>query len=349
MARRYSPYYANEGRYGGVGQAVGNLGALFADMNDPSREIAADRAAWAARRDREDVIDTTQSRQGRGEIADMFAQFDPETYDPRQVLAAGVRNNAYDPNELGDLFMVASGNLPGMDDAQRAGAYVGTGQTISPDDAFSIPGRDTVANRNFGYDMDELRVEEQGKMDREMAGIRNKPLSRDQLMASLFMQDPELAAEARPALYGEGSGSGTDPSLQAGRWADLEADVDEAINLLAGDLGFEDAAAIPPDLRSKLLNDSMELVREGQMTPRNALSQVLPRYNVRAEDPTTLFNPGSWFSGPEVQYDEPAMAPQQPPSTGGPQPGMVEMSDDGVRYRFTGGDPADPNNWQQVD
>lgn len=315
MARRYNPYYVNEGRYGGVGQAIGNLGQIFADMNDPMRGAAVDRAAWSARRDREDVIDTTMARGGRETLGNIFENYSPETYSPQQVMAEAVRSNAYDPDDIGTLFQVASGNLPGMSDQQRAGAYTGTGGTIGPDDAFSLEGANDIAMRNAGFDQDLQQIKEQGDyrtaIDVQALKDRNDPMSRDQLLASLFMSEgPEAATEAQAALYGRGSGGRSgDPWMEAKRRSDIEADVFNTIDTIVTDMGL-DPSTVPPELRQQVAEEALAQVRNSEASPRAAAMAAFQARNPRAEGLGWLFD-----GSPRLEYDE-TPAPRQPDLAG---------------------------------
>jgi len=219
MAQRFSPYYANEGRYGGVGKAVGNLGQVFADMNDPSAGIATDRAAWDTRKNMEDVTDTTMARSGRGKAAELILSGDPGGDDMRQLFASVIEGGSYTPSETAKLLQAIQGNIKGATDEERAGAYVGGGGTISPDDAFSIDGRNEVAGRNAGYAQELEALKGANSQAETMMGKRfdlNNPTGRDDTVGSVFRsQGAEAGNEAYRAMYGTGSG-GTGAGVGAG-------------------------------------------------------------------------------------------------------------------------------------
>jgi len=315
MAARYSPYYVNEGRYGGVGQSIGQLGQVFADMNDPSRNIAADQAGWQTRKLREDVQNSTEARGGRGQIADIISTMDPATMDPRQIISTGVRNNSYEPSKIGDLFEVMMGNVPGATDAQRAGARVGAGKVVAPNDAFSLPGQDAIATRNAGFDS-TLQAEKATQSSNQL--IRGKqfdvnnpgPLSRDQLLSDLFQtQGPEAADSARQVLYNQtgagDSGAGGYSWLDAKRKAEIEGLISKEVNSVPLDLGL-DGGAVPPELRSIIINGAMDLVENQGATPAAAVGKMLQQYQVKKEGESSMFSPSTWGNGdPRVGYTPP--------------------------------------------
>lgn len=332
MPRGINPYYANEGRYAGVGQAVGNLGQVFLQMNDPSNLAKADALGWQARGDREQVIDTQRTRASRDQLGDIFATMDPNTFDQRQVLSEAVRGDVYDPNQIGDLFRVAQSNVPGFSDDQVARSVIGAGGDIGKDDAFSLTGQQNIADRNFGYEND-LAQQKQAADYRQAIDLQNqKPLSRDQMIGQLFQtQGPEAAQEGVASMYApRATGAGSDPLVSAKRRADLE---DLLMSEMATQLGPEVAEiGVPPELRGEVVTEALRLVEQEGLAPIEAITQVLGGLDVSTQGT-------GWFDGdPRVEY---APKAQQAPAP--IQPGAVE---DG--YEFLGGDPSQPQNWRKV-
>lgn len=162
MPRRANPYYAPSGPYQGVAEGITNLGAMFMPP-DAANVAGAEASAWGARKAREDVVDTRAARQGRSALGDLFANYDRSTYDPRQVLAESIRSGAYDPAEIGTLFRVGAGNLPGMTEEDRTGALVGTGTTLGPNAAVSMDHQDRIRRENRQADMMLQGMQEAGK------------------------------------------------------------------------------------------------------------------------------------------------------------------------------------------
>jgi len=146
MARTYNPYAS---QYEGAIRAAGELGQQFLKSTNPAAGIEAEALGWQANKDRQSALDSIDARGGRKRVGSMISGYDPadpNTWDPAQLAGAAVSSGAFDadPKKLGSLFQVLTGNLPGMSAEQRAGAYVGAGNAISPKDAFSPPDREFV-------------------------------------------------------------------------------------------------------------------------------------------------------------------------------------------------------------
>jgi len=238
--------------------------------------VAADKAGWDSRANRENIIDQTMARDSRGEIADMFA--DAENYQglqPNQIIAAGVRGNAFDNDydQMAKLFQVSTGNMGGTDE-QRAGAYVGGGKTIDVGDAFSLAGQQDIADRDFDYGMD--------KQD-------------DQQAAS--MQEV-FAKEQAKAQYGTGTGTGTSTAMEVKRWADVEDSVDQATTDLVAGLGYLDEA--PGELFNILNVRAMDLVRNQGLSPREAVSRASQEINLEVDQDRWLP-----YDADNFTYDQP--------------------------------------------
>lgn len=63
------------------------------------------------------------------------------------------------PGDIGDLFLTLMANAPGSSDDASARAFVGSGKAIGENDAFSLGGRDAVAERNTLNDIREQQAE----------------------------------------------------------------------------------------------------------------------------------------------------------------------------------------------
>lgn len=286
MPRGINPYYADAGSYDAIGQGVNNLASLFLQTPDAARGAQADALAWRARESREGVRDAQRARAGQHELADIFENYTPETYDPRAVMGAALRNNVYkDPSALGNLFLAAAGNLPGMTDDQRVGAMVGTGRPLSSTSSVSREHQTALLDNAARREIEVAQAKGAGR-----------PLSRDELVADTAVREgAEAAARLRERLYG-GRGSDTNPLLDATRRADLERDVDETITIYAEDMGLE-PSQVTPATRTRLLGEAMERVLGGQ-TPRNAVGDLFTQLNARAEG-TGLFD-----GDPRLAIDE---------------------------------------------
>lgn len=308
MARQPNPYYADAGRLNPVNQGLTNLaqvGQMFLSGPDPRTRAATLSSAWDARRNREEVTDIVDRRGGRQQLGDVFAGYQPDTYDPRQVLGTALRSGAMDPEDLGTLFRVAAGNLPGMSDQQRAGAVIGAGGRIGPDSAFSIGDRESVAGRNAANEQALRQMREAAAMERLQyetgAEAEQGPTSRDELLTSLFMNEgPDAAGQARTALYGESGGASANPWLEATRRSNVEGDVETVLNSMIEGMGLE-SGAVPPELRTQIVREAMRGIQEGS-TPTAEVGRLLQQLNVRAEDP-------GWFRDPRLVYDEAPGAP----------------------------------------
>lgn len=169
MPRGPNPYFAPSGQYEGIAQSINNLGQAFLAGNDPLRKAQGEQAAWGARTSMEEVKDSMAAREGRQELGNFFSNYDPETYAPQQVIGQAVASNAYNPDDLGQLMLVAAGNLQGMSDEQKAGALLGTGETLGENEFVSVGDREGGRQSNFQNDMAIQRMEEQAETDRDLA------------------------------------------------------------------------------------------------------------------------------------------------------------------------------------
>lgn len=335
MPIRANPYQADAGQYNAIGQGINNLGQAFLAANDPLAGARAEQAAWAARANREKVMDAMDARGGRGQLGELLRTFDP-TGDHRELFAQGVGSGAMDPDDLGGLFRTMMANFGGSDE-QVARSFAGAGDAIGVDDAFSLGGRDQVAGRNHQYDVardqatptlnealgrqfmaGQLGVQDiypnrfaaANKYNAE-AGQVGAPGSRDELMAWTAIHDsPEAAGALRPHLYGPGGGAGGPggadglggvDELAATRRSALGEAADEAINNYATDLGL-DPSDIPTQLRGALLDGAVRMMLDDSAAdPRAAVSQLWQQFGMGAE-PRGLFGRGR-----ELVYDQEAM------------------------------------------
>lgn len=322
MARSPNPFYqANSGPYEAVGQGISNLGQLFAPP-DPVRGAQAEQAAWAARQSRENVTDLRDARSGRESMGDLFGNYDPGTGDPgyqqlsQQAIAQGIGSGAMDPDALGTLFRVGAANMGGVSDEQLGRAVVGSGTMIGQDQGVSLPDRENIAGRNFGNEQALQGQQDAAAMQRLQATLAN-----------------ERALETMGGGSGGGEGglgSEFDP-LAATRLSDLEASAEEAINNYADDLGL-DPGALPPELRTWLLDSTVQGIRAGNYPSPRAAAGALWQQAVRGtrEDSGIPFVP--FDSSTELDYE----IPQGGPSPRGsveftptaPSEGPVEISSD---------------------
>lgn len=294
MARRPNPYYmADSGRYAPVGQGLTNLASVFMSTPDAAKTAQTEALAWQARGARQEQAMQRENRQEMDRLANLFELYDPATHDNRQVLATGIRAGM-EQGDIADLFRTAAGNLEGMTDEQRAGALVGTGETLGENDAVSIARQDRLRGENQAADLSGL--------------------SRDELLANIFLtQGADAADKARGVLYNPPAPRQDQHWLNMTRQAQLEEEVVAELNALAADLGLPEGTPIPPELRGKVVPESMELIRSGGQTPRAAVAQTLRKYNPRAA------GQGWFFDGsPRVEYDAPAAAAPTPSAGGLP-------------------------------
>lgn len=290
MARGFNPYFAPAGQYTGIAEGFTNLGEAFLSANDPLNNARAEQAAWAARKSREDVADTYDQRDGRQAMADLYQNYDAATYDPRAIMSAAVRSNAYKPSDLGELMLVGAGNLPGMTDEQRVGSLVGTGKVVGADQGVSLADREAIAARNA--------------MNDQAKAVATSNPSRDQVIANLFMtRGAGAAADARDAMYFQSSGAQPNPWLEAERRSKLEGHADGVIDQLAKNMGV-DSSGVPAGLRTRVLQGAMGQIENGS-TPSSAVGQLFSDYGVEAAGT-------GWFDGdPRLTYAEPQAAPVQ--------------------------------------
>jgi len=277
MARRQNPYYtAPSGNYDAIGQGVTNLASVFMNTPNAADTAKSEALAWQARGARQEQEQAGLDRQERGRLANLFELHDPETYDPRQVMATGIRSGL-DGDELANLFLTSAGNLEGMSDAQRAGALVGTGRTLGENDAVSLDHQTQLRRDNQAADVSEL--------------------NRDGLIANIFQTEgPEAAARARDSMYSQPQPRQDQNWLNMSRKAEIEKALAGEISALPMDLGLEDGTPVPPELRGYITQNAMNLVETQGLAPRTAVAQVLSQVNARAEGT-------SWFDGdPRVEY-----------------------------------------------
>lgn len=303
--RQSNPYYvAPSGNLDAIGQGATNLASVF--MNTPN---SADRAksealAWQARGSRQDQQFAQEDREEMQRMANLFELHDPATYDPRQVMATGLRGNM-DQGDLAQLFLTATGNLPGMTEEQRTGALVGSGRTLGPDQAVSMEHQGRLREENRAAD----------------AADQTSQLSRDQALASIFTeQGPEAAEVAREAMYGPpAAGKQPDPWLEAKRRADVESAVLGEIDYLPTKMGGAGDAEVPQEVYDYILPRAMELVAEGD-TPAAAVSRVSQKMNLNLDR--------NWmipFQKDRIEYQVPSQRdtpaqPRQPAPSQGTQP-----------------------------
>lgn len=305
--RRNNPYYvAPSGNYDAIGQGITNLASVF--MNTPS---AADTAktealAWQARGAKQDQEFAAADREEMGRMANLFEMYDEQTYDPRQVLATGLRAGM-DQGDLAQLFLTSAGNL-GMSDERRAGGMVGTGRALGPNDAMSVAHQTRLRDENTQADL--------------------AAQGRDSVVANAFLEGgAEAATAARDAMYFPSGGpKPLDPWTQAAKRAELEAAVVAELDYIPKKLGGPDTdAEMPAEVYDYILPRAMELVMQGY-TPASAVTMVSRDMNLAVDRDRGLIP----FDRDDFEYTIPSRQTRAPTAPAAPAPLSVPPAEQRV-------------------
>jgi hypothetical protein len=297
MPRTANPYFtADMGQYEPVGRGLTNLASVFAPPN-ALQGAQVDALGWNVKGKQDELLTSSRKREGQTRLGDIIAGFEqpgegtPGT-DLRSIMSTAVQSGALDVNDIGNLFRVMQGNFGGSDDA-RFGAAVGAGQAMGPTSAVSL--------------------DHQGRLlDRAQQA---KPITRDQLAAMMYQQDPVTGAAAVRDLYPGSPGAQPDPWAQAERRSRLEGTVFNTVDAMLTDMGAPEGS-MPTDLRTRIAEEAMTRIEQGE-SPRAAVGSLLQQHGVEWVD-NNFFN--IFAPNDHLRYNEPsAAAPAQvAPAPAGP-------------------------------
>ena len=273
--------------YAPVGQGITALAQAFLAKPSALDSAKGEALAWEGRNSRLKSMQTEREEAGLSELAEIVSGHQAATYDPRQVMAAGLRSGR-NASDLSQLFLTMAGNLDMGDEnntrARRAGAMVGTGRTLNPTDAVTLEQQKEIQDqqaaqaRAKGPDMTRDRY----LVEREMAG-----------------DTPEQIAALRERLYGPEKGfKPVDPVTAALNRDKLQAAAAAELGALWSEEGD---FALPPELTAAIYEQAVSQAVDNQKPIGTTVAELF-----RAAAPEKV---GNWnpFKSNRVEYDRDAL------------------------------------------
>lgn len=273
--------------YAPVGQGITALAQAFLAKPSALDSAKGEALAWEGRNSRLKSMQTEREEAGLSELADIVSGHQAATYDPRQVMAAGLRSGRA-ASDLSQLFLTMAGNLDMGDEnntrARRAGAMVGTGKALGPTDAVTLLQQSEIQDqqaaqaRAKGSDMTRDRY----LVEREMAG-----------------DTPEQIAALRERLYGPEKGfKPVDPVTAALNRDKLQAAAAAELGALWGEEGD---FALPPELTAAIYEQAVSRAVDNQTPIGTTVAEL---FRAAAPEKAGNWNP---FKRNRVEYDRDAL------------------------------------------
>lgn len=358
-----------------LGQVAQSLGESYLRSVKSPVEQERDRLIMRhteaqARREQLEADKLGSELHGRAAAAGRLRTATRETLQPTlQQAAADLLAGGQGGVGIGEILRMA-GSLFQPDEAQARNLNLGAGgRALGADDSFTLAGQETIRRGNFaqetGLNNANIAGRErvagiQGQTDRDVQGLRNQgslaerrlmesgltSRNREDIAADMFNSEADRRADARNP-----NGSGRSGRVPYAVTPEVMGDLEwETLATIPGALqpGPNGKMQLDPALLASLDAAALQRARLNMaqvfQETRNAGIAGQAFLDALGVEPGTTFTPGQsggWFGS-----DTPAALSQ--PSAGGLQPGMTTADDDGVTYRFRGGNPNDPASWEPV-
>lgn len=345
MAYVYNPYGGDTGLGSAISQAMGT----FARMQDDASTRALREAQI------QDVQSEIQQRRHEQRMGDALATAYGAGAPVNEILAASTRAGPDYLKLAPSSYLAGVANRPGSTNDERLAAFVGAGGAPTPDNAFTPGRQDAISARNAAedYALGTARASiAAGPGHARVAELRRQ-FEVERADAAAAEPDPVTLSSGQvlvnPATGQRlAFGAGIDPATgaprpESGKGREFgrleEAEVLDYLLAMV-----PEGVSAPPKLLAQAANTARDLFLSGEAPTLVAAAEA-------AAKGTWIEEGAGWGGGP-LRLEPvgpggpaaPAASGQVEPS-GPPRPGHVETDDEGRKWQFRGGDPANPDNW----